>query len=128
MTLVDTSVIIDYLRSGDVKFLNLFQSLPGCICGTVKAEVLHGTRNAADRNRLLALLNAFAQTVTPELVWDAVGDLLAVLRKNGITVPFNDVVIASVAVATGVELWTHDKQFQLIQQHEPRLRLFQELP
>lgn len=76
--------------------------------------------------RVLTVLNAFVQTPTSESVWDAAGDLLAALRASGVTVPFNDVVIASVAVAVGVEVWTRDSQFQLIQRHEPRLRLFQE--
>jgi predicted nucleic acid-binding protein len=128
MTLVDTSVVIDFLRSSDAKLLAQFQSLPGSICGTTRAEVLHGARNATDRARLLTLLNAFVQAPTPEPVWDAVGDLLAVLRSNGVTVPFNDVVIASVAIAAGVELWTRDNQFKLIQSHEPKLLLFQEPP
>jgi predicted nucleic acid-binding protein len=77
---------------------------------------------------VLTLINAFDQAPTPESVWDAVGDLLAILRSNGVTVPFNDVVIALVAIMAGVELWTRDHQFQLIQCHEPRLKLFQEPP
>lgn len=128
MTLVDTSVVIDFLRSGDAKLLGLFQSLPGSVCGTTRAEILHGARNPADHSRVITILNAFVQTPTPETVWDAVGDLLATLRANGLTFPFNDVVIASVAISAGVELWTRDNQFQLIQKHEPRLRLFQEPP
>ncbi len=126
MTLVDTSVVIDYLRSGDVKLLSHFRSLPASICGTIRAEVLHGARNPADRSRLLTLLDAFGQTPTTEPVWDTVGDLLSVLRTCGTMVPFNDVVIASVAVAAGVELWTRDTHFSFIQQIEPRLRLFPE--
>lgn len=128
MTLVDTSVVIEYLRGASPKLLGLFQTLPGGVCGTTRAEVLHGARNPADRGRLLTLLNAFDQAATPEDVWDAVGDLLAALRRSGVTVPFNDVVIAAVAVSAGVELWTRDNQFQLIQRIEPRLRLFQEPP
>jgi predicted nucleic acid-binding protein len=111
MTLVDTGVVIDYPRSGDAKLLGLFQSLPGSVCGTTRAEVLHGARTPADRARVLTILNAFVQTPTPEPVWDAVGDLLAALRVSGVTVPFNDVVIAAVAVSAGIELWTRDNQF-----------------
>jgi predicted nucleic acid-binding protein len=47
MTLVDTSVVLDFLRSGDAKLLGLFQSLPGGVCGTTRAEILHGARNPA---------------------------------------------------------------------------------
>jgi predicted nucleic acid-binding protein len=65
MTLVDTSVVIDYLRSGDLKLLGLFQSLPGSVCGTTRAEVLHGARNPADWVRVFTVLNAFVLTPNP---------------------------------------------------------------
>jgi len=128
VTLVDTGVVIAYLRSGDPALLGLFQSLPGPVCGTTRAEVLHGTRNPADRGRLGTVLDAFVQVPTPESVWDAVGDLVAALRAAGVTVPFNDAVIAAVAVAAGVGLWTRDAHFRLIQRVEPRLALFQGPP
>ena len=44
-----------------------------------------------------------------------------ILRAAGISVPFQDVVIATVAIANGVELWTRDQQFALIQQVLPAL-------
>jgi hypothetical protein len=128
MTLIDTSVVIDYLSSGDPKLLGLFRSLPGGICGITRAEVLHGVRNAAERARIVTVLDAFAQIALPEEHWDRVGDLLATLRSKGVIVPFTDVVIASLAATLGIELWTRDKQFQMICQHESKLALFQEPP
>lgn len=128
MTLVDTSVVIGYLRTGDAKLLGLFQSLPGAICGVTRAEVLHGARGPADRSRLLTVLNAFHQISIPDRLWDDTGDLLAALRRAGVTLPFNDAMIAVVAVSLGVVLWTRDNQFRLIQQVEPRLVLFNEPP
>ena len=128
MTLVDSGVVIAYLRSGDAGLLGRFRSLPGAVCGTTRAEVLHGARNPADRGRLITVLDAFVQIPTPESVWDDVGDLLARLRANGVTLPFNDVVIAAVAAAAGLDLWTRDAHFQLIRQFEPRVVLFQEPP
>jgi predicted nucleic acid-binding protein len=64
----------------------------------------------------------------PDSLWDDVGDNLAALRAAGVTVPFPDVVIATVAIANDIELWTHDNQFTMIQRVLPRLRLFQEPP
>lgn len=128
MTLVDTSVVIDYLRTGDAELLGLFRSLPGGICGITRAEVLHGARNSADRAKLITVLDAFEQVPIPQSLWDAVGDLQAALRSQGVMVPTTDVVIAAAAIAEGVELWTRDTHFQLIAQVEPRLVLFQEPP
>jgi predicted nucleic acid-binding protein len=126
LILVDTSVVIDYLRSGDVTLLRLFQTLPAAICGATRAEVLHGARNPADRARLLTVLNAFHQVPIPEALWDEVGTLFAAVRAGGVTVPFTDALIAAVAVSFGLEIWTRDTQFQLIRTVEPRLALYQQ--
>src|SRR5436190_22301632 len=101
MILVDTSVVIDYLRSGDARLLALFAAHTAAICGITRAEVLHGTRNPAHRPRLVAALNSFTQLPIPDASWDEVGDNLAALRAAGVTVPFMDVVIATVAIANG---------------------------
>jgi predicted nucleic acid-binding protein len=82
----------------------------------------------ADRARVVTVLNAFQQVSIPDSLWDDAGDLLVELRKAGVTVPFNDALIAAVAISLKVELWTRDSQFTLIQQVDPRLLLFQEPP
>jgi predicted nucleic acid-binding protein len=126
--LVDTSVVIDFLRTSDAKLGNLFQTQNAAICGITRAEVLWGTRSPKHRTALLAALNSFRQIPILEQFWDEAGDHLASLRRNGITVPFQDVIIATVAIANDTELWTRDKQFQMIQTVLPQLRLFSEPP
>jgi predicted nucleic acid-binding protein len=106
MILVDTSVIIGYLKKPDPKVLSLFQAHQAAVCGITRAEVLHGARNPADRQRLLTQLNIFAQVAIPDSIWDAVGDALAAFRASGLTVPFPDAVLACVAIAYGMEFWT----------------------
>jgi predicted nucleic acid-binding protein len=128
MTLVDTSVMIDALRKPDPKLQNLFNTVQPVICGVVLAEVLHGARDAAHFNRLLAALVSFPKVVMPEPIWETVGQNLWTLRTSGVSVPFQDVVIATVAINNDIELWTRDKQFQLIQTVLPQLKLFQEPP
>jgi predicted nucleic acid-binding protein len=126
--LVDSCVIFDHTRGTDPRLAERFKTLPIGVCGVVRAEVLHGARNPANRVSLLALLNRFAQVPTPENSWDAVGDNLAVLRLHGATLPFADAVLATVAIVGGHELWTRDAHFPLIQQWLPALKLFQEPP
>lgn len=53
---------------------------------------------------------------------------LTPLRAAGVTVPFPDVVIAALAIANDVELWTRDAQFITIRGVLPQLKLFQEPP
>lgn len=128
MILVDSSVIFDHTRNRDPRLAGWFKSLPVAICGIVRAEVLHGARAANDRAILEALLNRFGQLSMPETIWDIVGDNLCTLRTHGITVPMADAILATVAMAHNVELWTRDAHFKLIQQWLPALKLFQEPP
>jgi predicted nucleic acid-binding protein len=128
MILVDTSVVIDWSRGRDAKLRRLVPSLPVAVCGVTQAELLHGSRDPAHRQKLLNDLTAFQLVPMPDALWVAVGDNLAALRSGGITVPFQDVVIATIAIENDIELWTRDAQFQMIQSVLPRLKLFQEPP
>ena len=82
MILVDASVLIDYLRGKDPKLLVLVPALPLAVCGVTRAEVLCGSRNPADRQKLLATLAAFQYLPIPDPLWDTVGDNLAALRAG----------------------------------------------
>jgi predicted nucleic acid-binding protein len=124
MILVDTNVVIAYERTGDAKLLRQFQIHDAGICGVTRAEVLYGVRRQADRPRIVAALNAFRQVAIPDARWDEVGDNLAALRAAGLQFPFPDVVIATVAIAEGVELWTRDQQFTLMRAVLARLQLY----
>jgi hypothetical protein len=112
MILVDTSVLVDYLRFPSDRVLYLFQTYEAAICGVIRAEILAGVRNAQDAAKVANGLNLFELIHTPETIWDAVGQNAAALRGNGITVPFTDVLIATLAVENGLPLWTKDKHFQ----------------
>lgn len=128
MLLVDTSVVIDYTRSADPGILAVFQAEDAAITGIIRAEVLHGARDPRHRAQLIAALDAFRQENMTPALWDQVGDSLAFLRTKGISVPFNDVSIAVLAIHLGVELWTRDQQFALIQGVLPALRLYTKHP
>jgi predicted nucleic acid-binding protein len=128
MILVDANVVIGYIKKPDPKILGLFQTHHAAVCGITRAEVLHGARNPADRQRLIQELNVFAQIPIPDSLWDAIGGALAALRAAGVTVPFPDTVLACVAIEHGIELWTRDQHFTMMQTHLPPLRLFQEPP
>jgi predicted nucleic acid-binding protein len=128
MILVDTGVLIDFLRSKDLKLDRWFRSLPVAVCGVTRAEILHGARDSANRTRLLAFLQPFHLVSIPDTLWDAVGDNLAALRQKGITVPFPDAVIATVGIENDLEVWARDPDFQMMQTVLPRLKLFAEPP
>lgn len=128
MILVDTSVVIDYAKGKDARLQALLPTLPVAICGITRAEMLHGARDPADRQKLLTLLATFAQVAIPDSLWDNVGDHLAALRAAGMPIPFQDVVIATVAISNGIKLWSRDQHFAAVQHVLPALVLFQEPP
>jgi predicted nucleic acid-binding protein len=128
MILVDTSVVIDWSQGKDAKLRQLLPSLPVAVCGVTQAELLHGSRDPAHRQKLLADLAAFQFVAIPDALWITVGDNLAVMRSNGITVPLADAVIATLGIENDLEVWARDPHFPMVQKVLPRLKLFQEPP
>jgi predicted nucleic acid-binding protein len=128
MILVDTSVVIDWWRGKDAKLRVLLPSLPVAVCGVTQAELLHGSRDAAHRQQLLADLARFQYMPMSDALWITVGDNLAVLRSNGITVPFPDAVIATLGIENDMETWSRDPHFPTMQKALPQLKLFREPP
>lgn len=128
MILVDAGVLIDYLRTKDAKLRKLFQSEPTTVCGVTRAEILAGARSVKDRRRLLRFLGSFQQVAIPERHWDIVGDALSNLYSRGISIPFPDVVMATLGIEMDVEVWARDPHFPVMQHHLPGLKLFKEPP
>ena len=126
MTLIDTSIVIDYVRGKDTQLAAVLPAVSAAVCGVTRAELLCGARDDRHRASLQTLLGAFDHVPIDEYLWDVIGDNLAELRSAGVTVPFADAIIATIAIENDVELWTRDKQFTLIQGALPALKLFQE--
>lgn len=128
MILLDASVLIDFDRGKDPKLGGLLLTLPLAVCGPTRSEFLHGARTPAHRIKLVTALNGFAQVQIPETLWDVIGDTLSHLRRKGLTIPFPDAVVATVAITFDLELWARDAHFSQVQHHLPALRLFAEPP
>ncbi len=128
MILLDSSVLFDYFRGKDAKLNALIPTLSCALCGAVRAEALKGCRTPAERTKTVNGMNTFGRLTTPEVVWDELGDNLAALRVAGLAVPFPDVLVATVGVRHGVEVWARDRHFPMMQTVLPALRLFAEPP
>jgi predicted nucleic acid-binding protein len=124
MILIDSSVLIHYFRTGSSAVLEVFESVECGICGVTRSEILHGARSESDAERLRAAFAPFTAVLIPESTWDRLGGLLALFRQNGLAVPFQDALLAAVALEYDVELWTTDRHFELMQRLVPSLRLF----
>jgi len=122
--LLDTSVWIDALRGKTPHIVEATEELLKddriLICGPVLFEIRRGLR-PPDRKRILPLFDALIQLSVDETVWDAAGDLDALLSKKGITIPPMDVIIAQVCLHHKVAIFTLDEHFHSI----PGLILFE---
>jgi predicted nucleic acid-binding protein len=87
MTLLDASLLIDFLRTKDLLLLAQINSGGGAVCGVTRAEILSGARSTMDREKLITILDGFQQVSMPDPMWDDVGNVQAQLRTNGITIP-----------------------------------------
>lgn len=123
MILVDTSVIIDFWKNPSVEAKNIFLTEGVAICGIVKAELIHGAKSEKDIEAINKALNGFHYVTIDDAVWNDLGNLLFQLRNKGITVPFQDALMVTVARNGGLTIWTKDNHFKLIQEVFPDLKL-----
>lgn len=125
MILVDTNIIIRFWRSPDEKTADVFRNEDVAVCGTVKAELLHGARSEEDYRRIVSALADFPCIEMRETDWDLLGYYLYLLRTGGVTIPFQDALIATLALSNEASVWTNDKHFTLIQSVLPKLQLYE---
>ncbi len=124
MILVDTTVLVKYLRTASEAIGSVLNTGQAAICGVTRAEIIHGARDPADLTRLAAALDRLPQVPIDLDIWDDLGRYLNMLRSRGLPVPFPDALIATVAIRHNLEIWTYDAHYQLIRSALPDLRLF----
>ncbi len=118
MVLVDSSVWIEsFRRSGrlDVKVAieGLLEAYEAQWCSPVRLEVLGGARKE-ERARLGRHFSVVPYRSCTERDWDHAVALAWKIRQQGMTVPWLDVVIATLAARDGVRLYAIDAHFEKI--------------
>ncbi len=124
MILLDTSVLIRYLRTSSAGIREVLASMDCAICGVTRAEILHGARTVQDAEGLIKAMDAFIQLPIEQATWDRFGYHLASLRTKGLPMPFQDVLLATVTIDHSAELWSYDVHFHTIQTVLTDLKLF----
>ena len=125
MIRADTNIFIDFWNNPTEDRKNVFIKEDIAVCGVVRAELLHGAVSAKDFANITTMLEAFDEFNLEIPDWQILGDNLYNLRKKGISVPFSDAIIATIALKHGIPIWTGDRHFLLIQSVLIGLNIYQ---
>ncbi len=115
MILVDTNIIIDFWDNPTDEAKKIFEDNEIATCGVIKTELLRGSNSDEQFSQIEKALRDFKYLAFSENDWISLSKLFITLRKNGLAVPFQDAVIAYLAIKNNCEVWTNDKHFKLMQ-------------
>ncbi|MBW1797886.1 MAG: PIN domain nuclease [Deltaproteobacteria bacterium] len=126
--IIDTSAWIESFRArSDKEFSNFVKDLilNGRILlpGIIKTELLRGTKNKKEYNRLNELLKGLEYLPVPDEFWEKLSLFSFGLFRKGITVPLIDTYIALLCIENNALILHRDKHFDLIAQQFP-LKVF----
>ena len=124
MILADTNIIMDFWNKPAVAAEKIFSENDIAICGVIKTELLRGSQSADDFAQIQMSLADFYYLNFAENDWVALAKQFITLKKHGLVVPFQDAMIAFLAIKYDCEVWTNDKHFKLMQTAIPQLKLF----
>ena len=123
MTLVDTSVWIDFFAGREVAHVATLERLLAeeadlAICGINLTEILQGLRDEMSVRRVRRFLDPLILLPMNEDVFVAAAALYRELRAKGVTVrKTNDCIIAATAMSHGCALLHNDRDFTSMARH-----------
>ena len=103
---------------------SIFQENEIATCGVIFTELLRGSKNPKESEKLKTALECFEYLSFEKQDWLEVACLFAKLKKSGLTVPFQDGIIAYLAIKNDCQIWTLDNHFKLIKTVVPSLKLY----
>lgn len=123
--IVDTSVWVQAFRAPNSvekeEVERLIRSGQAVMVGIVGAELLRGARDDRELETLEGRLGALPFLEVSKKTWQEAGRLLFHLRRQGLSVPLPDAIIAALALEGGYQVYTLDEHFRRV----PGLRLFE---
>lgn len=124
MILLDTNVIIDLLNNEDDSRWYLLNQEDCVICGIVISELYSGIRSKKEEKAVELFVNSLDCLSVEEGDWQKIGQLISHFKKNGLSVPFQDAVLAYLSIKYGCKILTLDKHFPMMKVLEDRIELW----
>jgi len=120
--LVDTSAWIlalrkDFLPGVKDRIAYLLKENAIITSGMIKLELLGGTKEEKEFQRLKIRLDALEIVETNTSLWERAYDLAFSLRRKGITVPYTYILIAASALLMDATIVHADSHFDLMGPH-----------
>ena len=118
MVVVDSSVWIEAARrQGRLEYKvgleGLLDAGEAMICGPIKLEVLGGAR-PQDRQRMSTYFDCLPCRATEDAAWEFAKKCAWQLRDSGESIPWNDVLIGSLALAWQCRVYAADRHFEIM--------------
>ncbi len=117
--LVDSNVYIGLLRRGldPTEILgNWIGNGDLATCGMIRMEVERGLRIEKIRHRIAAFFDVLINIPTTNKIWKDSAARAWSLDRSGITLPSQDILIASCAQDIGAAILTDDNHFEIFQE------------
>ena len=120
MVLVDSSVWIEAARrTGDlatkVGLEGLLEEYEAACCGVVLFEVLGGCRQQ-DRDGLERMFQCVPYVRIEDSLWAGARAAAWKLRDAGQTIPWNDILVAALALTQGCRVYARDRHFDVMRE------------
>ena len=132
MVLIDTSVIINYLKNVDDQYTNTLTFLidnkyPIGIHNYIYQEILQGAKSEKEYEILKQYLNQFHfYQLSGKSSYEAAAMMNVQCRNSGITIRSTiDLLIAQTAIENDILLLTYDSDFYNMAKVIPQLRIFE---
>lgn len=125
MILLDTNVIIGLLNNEDDSRWNLLNQEDCVICGIVISELYSGIKSNKEEKAVELFVNSLDCLSVEEGDWQKIGQLISNFKKNGLSVPFQDAVLAFLSIKYDCKILTSDKHFLMMKVLDDRIGLWE---
>ncbi len=115
MVIIDTSAWVEFFRrDGDLHVKlgtkGLLDAYEGALCGPVEMEFMGGA-GASEADRIRTWFDLIPYVRNDLKIWCEAAGNYRKLKAKGYTIPWNDILIATIAIRKSLRVYAKDKHF-----------------